>query len=200
MLAWRLRLLTGADRDRVLAISYPFRGDIDTIVPMVVDRIEARWPSDDPERTTEVDVVGISMGGLIARAAEAGHALDDGHKLLNINRLYTLATPHRGATLANHFRLDPAARDMKPGSEFLEWLNAELEHAEYDLICYARLHDGWVGATNTAPPGHDPIWLGGLAWGSHFTITQDRRILADIALRLRNEEPIAPEPSPPPHD
>lgn len=63
-----------------------------------------------------VDVVGHSLGGLIARywAQELGGAR-------RLDRLVTLATPHHGTTNA---RLLDQARDMRPGSELLERLEA----------------------------------------------------------------------------
>lgn len=63
-----------------------------------------------------IDVVGHSLGGLIARywAQELGGAR-------RLDRLVTLATPHHGTTNA---RLLDQARDMRPGSELLERLEA----------------------------------------------------------------------------
>jgi pimeloyl-ACP methyl ester carboxylesterase len=197
----RLRSITDPDGD-VLVISYPFGFNIDTLAREAVRRVEARWPSTDPDRTTEVDVVGISMGGLVARVAALppDSSARAAAKSLNINRLFTVGTPHRGAKLADTIAIDTAARCMRSGCDFLEGLNAALPDATYELICYARLHDTWVGATNSAPPGLDPIWTGGTRFFSHQTITLDRRILADIAHRLRDEPPLAAHGSHPPRD
>jgi len=199
-LASRVRSVTSRDDKDFLSIAYPMKADFDEIVRMVVRLVEARWPSDNPGETTEVDVIGISMGGLVARYAAMPVEREDGAKRLRIRRLYTLGTPHRGAKLAEVIAIDPAARDMRPGSAFIERLNAAFEDADYELTCYARLRDTWVGATRAAPPGQEPIWVRGLFVWSHPTITHDKRILTDIALRLRNETPLANGGSRPPSD
>ena len=137
----------------------------------------------------KVDLVAHSMGGLVARAAAMGGVFGQsrGTKRLRIARLFTLATPHLGAKLARRIAPDRTARDMKPGSSFLHTLDDALMDAPYELICYARLRDSWVGATRTAPEGHGVRWVNGTRAVGHLTITQDRRIIMDIAKRLRGE-------------
>jgi hypothetical protein len=46
----------------------------------------------------------------------------------------------------------------------------------------------------------EPYWLPGSSTLSHIRGRNDPRIFADIARRLRGEEPIATRPSPPPMD
>jgi len=187
--ARELSRLTGAPMERFAAVSYPWKTDFARIAADVVATVESRWPSDDAEWTVEVDVVGVSMGGLVARAAAMGGVFGQsrGTKRLRIARLFTLATPHLGAKLARRIAPDRTARDMKPGSSFLHTLDDALMDAPYELICYARLRDSWVGATRTAPEGHGVRWVNGTRAVGHLTITQDRRIIMDIAKRLRGE-------------
>jgi pimeloyl-ACP methyl ester carboxylesterase len=192
-----LATLTGADRERFMAIAYPFRADFAWIAGEVSRRIDVRWPSDDPDRTLEVDVIGVSMGGLVARAAAAGHGSG---KRLNIARLFTLGTPHRGALLAGRCVLDDAARSMRAGSVFLARLDEALPGAGYELMCYSRLRDTWVGATRTAPPGREVLWVSGTRALGHITLARDPRIVADIARRLRGEPPLAGGGQQPPVD
>lgn len=204
LMAHRIRRVTGAQRDEVLPLAFPLALDLNAVAAAVVKRVEERWPSEDPDRTIEVDVVGISMGGLVARLAaltpqERGEGAE-GEKRLRIARLVTLGTPHRGAKLAPLVPLDPCAKCMRAGSAFLNNLNARFDGAEYELVPYARLNDRWVGATNAAPPGREPIWVPGPPVMSHQTITGDRRILADLARRLRGEAPLAARGSHPPTD
>lgn len=195
--AHELARLTSGNQGDTLAVSYTLTGDIERAAAIAIDRINRRWPSDDPERTIEVDVVAISMGGLVARVAalppsERPRASGDETGMrLNARRVYTLGTPHRGALLAERVRPDQAARDMRPGSWFLERLDETLDAREYELICYAHLGDGWVGARNSAPAGMTPIWTGGTRLFSHFSISGSPRILVDIARRLRGEDPLA---------
>ena len=65
----------------------------------------------------KVDLVGQSMGGLVIRAYLAENP--GGAK---IRRVVTLGSPHRGSKLAV-FGLGQGAREMIPGSAFLESLN-----------------------------------------------------------------------------
>jgi hypothetical protein len=201
-LASRLCAMTCHDPTMFAGMAYPWSTDFSKIAARVCALVERRWPSADPhgKDTREVDVVGVSMGGLVARAAAAGLAQPHTNRRLRIGRLFTLGTPHRGAKLAELARPDAAARDMRPGSPFLTTLDGDLANASYELVCYTRLRDTWVGASRTAPPGHRPHWVSGWRVLSHVTISMDTRILVDIARRLRREPPMTGQPGPPPHD
>lgn len=198
-LHWRLAEMTTGEKDDFLAVAYPFEDNIDRAVDRAVAAVEAWSPSGNADETIEVDVVAISMGGLVARAAAEPPALRgrDG-KRLKIRRLYTLATPHRGASLADHITLDQASRAMKPGSGWLADLNGRAHYESYELVCYGQTMDGWVGVANTAPPEVDPYWTPGTYAFSHFNAPTNPWFLVDIALRLRGEEPITTSASEPP--
>jgi len=198
----RLQRMTSGRGDDFLPVSYFWVSDMNEATRRTIDAVEARWPSSDPEWTTEVDVVAVSMGGLVARLG-ASEAFGDGepdHKRLRIRRLFTLATPHRGSTLAELLALDSAAAAMKPGSSLLRALDEALPEAEFEIIPYARTRDWTVGASRTAPPDAEPIWVDGPTFMSHATIALDGRILIDIARRLRGEWPLAFRGSAPPMD
>ena len=179
----------------ILPMSFQDCSTISACVERAVTRCHAHFGPDAP-----LQIVAVSMGGLIARKA-----ILDGHHgaRLRATRLFTLATPHRGASLARYVRLDSAARDMKPGSDFLRDLNTRDTAATrpYELVCYARLGDMWVGSTNAAPPGMDPIWV---SWQplspSHLAISRDTRIIDDIAARIMGKEPLLKPNGPPPRD
>jgi pimeloyl-ACP methyl ester carboxylesterase len=192
----RLRRLTGASKSEVISFAYPFAGRIEPSATKVARKTAERFGTNNAERTVEVDVVAVSMGGLVARTA-ASSLIETPR--LNIVRLFTLGTPHRGALLADKVRVDQASRDMQPGSPFLDRLNEELAENPFEIVAYAALDDWMVGATNTSPPGRDPIWFPGAPLLSHHLISRNMPIVVDIARRLRREEPIA-EPSPPPRD
>jgi pimeloyl-ACP methyl ester carboxylesterase len=152
-------------------------------------------------QAAEVDVVGVSMGGLVAR-----HAASLG--TLRIRRLFTLATPHRGArTAVLPIPLaPPRVGDMRGGSPFLHALDADLAEQTAGgmaLIPYVRLGDAVVGSAAAAPLGQHPLWVATPPFQlAHSQIDSDPRILVDIARRLRGEPPwsslpAAPLPAPP---
>jgi hypothetical protein len=150
----------------------------------------------------EVDVIAFSMGGIIARyAASDGYATAHGRRL-RIVRLFTVASPHTGATLADLPTLDARVRDMREGSPFLLRLNSEESttapaQQRYELYTYVRLEDGVVGEQHAAPPGVTPWWVPSGFTLSHILGGHDKRILADILRRLRNEEPFSTLPASP---
>lgn len=190
-------------------MAYPWSTNFTKIAARLVGLVEARWPSHEQGWTREVDVVGVSMGGLVARAGAAGVGAGGGPsaggRRLRIGRLFTLGTPHCGARLAELARPDAAARDMRAGSAFLSRLDeargASERGALYEMVCYTRLRDSWVGAGRTAPPGLDVHWVSGWRVLSHVTVSMDPRIVVDIARRLRGEDPLArPDGRPPPRD
>lgn len=189
-----LKRLTGDHR--IVSISYDFTAPFERSRPTVVAAVERELPCDDPEFTREVDVVAISMGGVVARYAAAPPAGAIG-KRLKIARLFTISSPHRGAEMAAlPALLGRVQRDLREGSPFLRDLaRREAERPPYQLVPYARLGDRIVGVHNTAPEGQTPIWLPNLVLdGAHLTAFGDPRIMADIARRLRGETPLATEP------
>lgn len=200
---WRLedRLRRLLPRGRFLSIAYPLASSVQAAADAVVARLERAKAARSSEGTLEIDVVAISMGGLVARwmLAEPPRALAP----WRLPRLFTLATPHRGAKLANYVRLDEASRQMRPGSDFLDRLHAA-PLADTSLTCYAMLRDWWVGARNAAPPDRAPLWIDAghpLERAlSHFLIVQNRAVTLDLALRLAGQPPLAAEGDPPPID
>ena len=187
----------------ITTAAYMTRVDMPSICSDAMEQVRGQV-GDGP-----VDLVGISMGGLIARVISTDAALPStagtiaARVPVNTRRIFTLASPHCGALLADRVALDPAAKDMQRGSAFLGALDAALRggggNPAVELTCYSRLRDGWVGAKQAAPAGQGVIWTPGVLWGSHLSVSWDRRILADLALRLRGEEPLA-RPGTPPRD
>jgi pimeloyl-ACP methyl ester carboxylesterase len=178
--------------ERTLVVSYPLVTRVEVAAEQAAAAIEARgWTK------TELDVAGISMGGIVGRflASERG---------LHIARLFTLASPHRGAKITRRIRPDAGAVQLAPGSTLLTHLDATLEGSVGELTCYSLLRDWMVGATNTSPPGHPSLWLDTDRWLahplSHFSITSDLRIVGDLALRLTGQSPWSNPGPPPPRD
>jgi len=207
---------TGTPREDFLVVSYVMMANFDAIARYTVGKIEERWPSESAYETQPVDVIGISMGGLVGRYAaiprerrrlsrdEGFHsdsqpapASDPSSKRLNMKRLFTFATPHRGATLAQTVAPDSLARDMRSGSAFLGLLDQERHACPFDLVCYVQEHDNVVGAKNAAPPGEEPIWTQGLITANHFTVVDEPRFVADVAHRLTGQPPLLQAGEPP---
>ena len=140
----------------------------------------------------EVDVVGISAGGLIAR-----HAIAAGR--LNAARLFTVVTPHGGANLADDLAWADVlgnGREMRSASGYYAELAAMEESPAnpgrgVPIVAYAREHDRTIGRGAELPPHlwdrGQVIWLD-YPWyaNGHAAAYGDRRIIGDVARRLRS--------------
>ncbi len=191
------------EKEQVLAVHFFMRGSFEACRDHLIRQVEAAFPSDDPHWTREVDVIGGSMGGIVARfAAMPREAESDDAarpaKRLKIARLFTVSSPHRGAKMAVLPTFDSLAPDMREDSDHLKKLDAALVNCGYELVPYARLGDAVVGEENTAPQGVTPWWVGNPPLEfSHLNSFRDQRILADISRRLRGETPYTKSPAAP---
>lgn len=185
--------------DQIAGVSFVAWDSFDSCRAKTIRKVDRAYPSDDPLWTTEVDVIAFSMGGLVARyAALPPDPQRDQTRRLKVRRMYTIASPHRGANWAPLGVLNCLARDMKAGSEFLQRLDAGLAVTEFELVPYTRLDDWVVGPQNTAPPGQTPHWVSARPFEmAHVQAAFDARIQADIMRRLRGETPLTQgEPAP----
>jgi pimeloyl-ACP methyl ester carboxylesterase len=174
-----------------VGLSFSMEGARDRLLA----RVEEALDCEGKDCTPEVDVVAVSMGGLVARYAAVPR--EDGPRL-KIARLFTISSPHRGARLAALPTLESRVVDMRAGSPFLCRLDDPNCTTGFELIPYGRLNDAIVGAENTAPPGRTPWWVDTPALQpSHLFGHSDPRILADIARRIRGEEPFTHDPPAP---
>ncbi len=190
----RFKKLTSTP-ELIIGTPYFSVATMETARQRLVEKVEARFPSDDPVWTSEVDIIGISMGGLVARYAE----MDNGgeHKRLRINCLFTLSTPHRGARFAQFPWFDAKHQCMRKGSEFIQMMEQSAGEIEYELLTYVRLGDLVVGAENASPEGVPVRWIPNEVFGfSHLGVQNDPRLTLEIIRRLRGEEPAAGEPAP----
>jgi triacylglycerol lipase len=96
----------------------PNNGDagIDELAAQVAHHVETSLNPGEP-----LDIVGFSMGGLVSRYYVQRLA---GSR--RIRRLVTVSAPHRGSWTA-YLRDNRGARQMRPGSRFLEELNHDLQ-------------------------------------------------------------------------
>ncbi len=94
-------------------------------------------------RGMRVGIVAHSMGGLVARAtlrsAPAGL----------IDRVVTIATPHHGTAIARLFRA-PALLQMRPGSAWLNALNALPQPTTTPITCIYSLQDNLIAPARSA--------------------------------------------------
>lgn len=140
----------------VAVFTYPNDGPLDESAELLSAELR-EFAKEHPGR--DVSIVAHSMGGLVARALIEDPELDPG----NVRRLIMVATPNHGSQLAcfpsgldagEHlatrpegglpglFReaaadgLNESCLDMRPGSEFLEQLNARERNADvrYSLL------------------------------------------------------------------
>jgi hypothetical protein len=175
----------------VFCVAFP----LDTSIASAAIRTGQRVMHAMGSRENEMDAVGISMGGVVARVAHADESVP-----VRLARLFTLASPHSGALRADAIRVDQASRDLRAGSEVLRGLD-ELRSRGRDvpeLYCYAQLGDRVVGAMRSAPAGHPLFWTGPTRFASHFSTSHNPWFLCDISRRLRGEEPLFSAPHNPP--
>ncbi|GAA3899027.1 hypothetical protein GCM10022244_06530 [Streptomyces gulbargensis] len=124
------RALLRGGRDCVESLNYsPLTCDLRTAAEVLGRRVE-----EIRERTghDEVDVVGHSLGGLIARYYVQRLGGDT-----RVRTLVTLGTPHAGTTVAPLADAHPLVRQMRPGSEVLR------ELAEPAPGCRTRFVSFW---------------------------------------------------------
>jgi hypothetical protein len=176
--------------DRVITISFVFCTSFQECRKRVITEVDRAFPSKDPNATTEVDVIGLSMGGLVGRYSAAP---EPGKRRLNVRRLFTVSSPHQGALRAVAMpAITQMQVDMRPGSPFLSKLAALDGRAHYEICPYSRADDTVVGAQYAAPPGRKPWCVPNEPFQpAHVGAATDPRILADVMRRLRDEKPYA---------
>ena len=190
---------------RVVGVSFACFESLDSARRRVISAVDrALGKGDDPRWTVEVDVIGVSMGGVVARHA-AVPLSDSRGRSLRVARLFTIGAPHRGAGAAGLPVLPlpflaGVQTDLRRRSKFfrdLESREARSPHG-YPVYPYVRLGDITVGARNASPWGVHPLWVPNLPLEfPHMWAYCDPRIVADIARRLRGEPSLASEPGVP---
>jgi len=193
---WRREVRRWATKDaRIIEVSFPLSRDFDECRRNVIAAVDRAFPTTDPDATYAVDVIGTSMGGLVGRYAAVAKP---GERRLKVVRLITVSSPHRGAAWADLPALSRLHADMRDGSPFLrnlETAEAATTTDDYELVPYVRLGDRIVGPHNAAPAGVNAWWVPDRPLEfAHFGVNLDPRVRADVARRLRGEEPFATEP------
>jgi pimeloyl-ACP methyl ester carboxylesterase len=124
---------------RIVTVSFFFCGSFESCREKVIAAVDAAFPNSDPCWTTEVDVVALSMGGLVARDAAATPTDSEQPRRLRIARLFTIGSPHRGARLAAIPCFLRIHKDMRIGSAFIERLDRVYAQREFELYPYTQL-------------------------------------------------------------
>jgi pimeloyl-ACP methyl ester carboxylesterase len=173
LLKFRLERILGVPVRAMKPVRY-FTG-LETLALDYRRQIEA-WMQELGAR--EVDVVGHSMGGLLARyLAESGQLTD------RIRTVVTIAAPHLGSALAT-FGLSRSMRQMRRGSAFLEKLNTGTAPGAVRMVGISSTHDNLVLPWNCAlsPRGDNFI----IRYRGHLTLIMSPEVVRLIARELRS--------------
>ncbi|MGY1661198.1 esterase/lipase family protein [Geodermatophilus sp. SYSU D00705] len=164
----------------------PLTTDVPRLAARLVDDCRGAMRRAGSDR---VHVVGHSLGGVVLRCAAARLGLDAA-----LDRGVTIATPHRGTSVARLGRGRVAA-ELRPGSPLLRAIEHARGSATVRWLSYwsdldpivrpwsALLPDSVPGAVNIAVPQE-----------GHLSILRAPALLTDLVRRLRQAE--VPTPSP----
>jgi triacylglycerol lipase len=139
----------------VVTMNLPPFEMVETLGRKIAETVEETLVTYDAE---QIDIVGHSMGGLLAR-----YYIEfmDGDK--RVNHCIMLGTPNAGSKLAP-FALSPLGRDLMPGSDFLTELNAAPLSEKVSYVTIYSHHDNLVIPAESAElTGAEAIeieWLG----------------------------------------
>ncbi|MGW0584266.1 esterase/lipase family protein, partial [Streptomyces sp. NPDC002920] len=144
------RNLAQHGRHRVESLNYsPLTCDIRTAAELLgrhIEEICARTGS------SRVDVVGHSLGGLIARYYAQRLGGD-----LRIRTLVTLGTPHSGTRVAPLANAHPVVRQMRPGSEVIEELSRPAPGCRTHFVSFWSDLDHLMDPLETASIDHPDL-------------------------------------------
>lgn len=101
---------------------------------------------------SEVDIVGHSLGGLIARYYIQRLGGDR-----RVRTLVTLGTPHSGTTVAPLASAHPIVRQMRPGSAVIEELRAPAPGCRTRCVSFWSDLDQWMVPIETARLDHPDL-------------------------------------------
>jgi triacylglycerol lipase len=127
-----------------------------------------------------VDLVGFSMGGIVAR-----YYVQRLGGLRRVNHLITVASPHRGTWTA-YLRRNPGGRQMRPGSAFLRDLSQDLGNLK--ILSFTSIWSPFdlmiIPATSSVVREAQSITVPVVA---HALMMRDRRVLAQVERALADQ-------------
>lgn len=147
---------------------------IDVLAGILAKQIDEHIPASEP-----IQLVGFSMGGLICR-----YYVQCLRNARPVKQLLTIATPHQGTWSAYSFAR-PACFQMRPGSQFLRELNANLTPLKA-----VRFTSIWTPFDLTILPATSS-WLPigeivTILSPFHRTMLFDPRVFAAVRVRLQS--------------
>lgn len=169
--AWRLRR---AGYGPVQAINLPPWQTIEAHAARLGHAVESLRAASG---VAQVDLIGHSMGGILAR-----HYLAQPGQAARVRRCVLLGTPNAGSALAP-FAISPLGRLLHPGSSFLSQLAAVPPPAGVQVTAILSRHDNLVLPWDSARlDGADNIELDGIG---HTTLLYHPRVFAPLRATLQ---------------
>ncbi|MDJ0383384.1 alpha/beta fold hydrolase [Streptomyces sp. G-G2] len=165
------RALGGGGRRRVETYNYsPFTLDLPTAAHRLADHVEEMCARTGARR---VDMVGHSLGGLVARYYVQRLGGD-----ARVRTLVTLGTPHAGTRAAPCGDLHPLVRQIRPGSAVMEELAAPAPGCRTRFVAFWSEFDALMAPVEAARIDHPDLraenvqvtGIGHLALPKHPTV------------------------------
>jgi triacylglycerol lipase len=137
------------------------------------------------DQETAIDLVGFSMGGLVARYYVQRLGGVD-----RVRRLVTISSPHRGTQTAFLRRNNKGVRQMRPGSCFLSDLNRDVH--TLDRVAFTSI---WTPFDLMILPANSSVLPVGrtirVNVAAHPLMARDRRVLRVVLDALSCDESTA---------
>ncbi|MEU1407409.1 alpha/beta fold hydrolase [Streptomyces sp. NPDC005728] len=144
------RNLARSGRQRVESLNYsPLTCDIRTAAELLARHVEEIC---ERTRSGQVDIVGHSLGGLIARYYIQRLGGD-----LRVRTLVTLGTPHSGTRAVPLASAHPIVRQMRPGSEVIEELTRPAPSCRTRFVSFWSDLDSVMDPPETACIDHPDL-------------------------------------------
>ncbi|GLY63816.1 lipase [Amycolatopsis taiwanensis] len=168
----------------VVSFGYsPLIGDVRVAAGQLAEQIEELCAV---AGVSTVDVVGHSLGGLIARyyVQRLG-----GHR--RVHHTVTIATPHRGTVTAWLLSPLPLVRQLRPGSDLFEELTEPAPECTARFVTFSSTADALILPARNAQLEHPDLTVRNvvIADVGHLALAADRDVIAEIRALLVPESP-----------
>ena len=172
----------------VVSFSYGWLEDVPTAAARLASQIEQLRTV---TRADTIDIVGHSLGGLIARyyvQRLGGHP--------QVGKLVTIATPHGGTIAARLPSPLPVTRQLRPGSELLAELAQPAPGCTTEFIAFCGSADQLILPTRNALLEHADLRVRNIVvhGAGHMGIAANEAVIAEICALFSGpgEEPDLP--------